>query len=132
MTRIKRWWQTEPAMTQVILGITVAIFLVEWLLGDQGTLLFNAIGAKNNQAIAAGQWWRFITPIFLHMGLTHIALNSVVIYFMGMQIEAMYGHWRFLTVYLLGGISGNIMSFALSSNHQLGQVRHVSPYLGLS
>jgi len=120
MTRIKRWWQTEPAMTQLMLGITVAIFLVEWLLGVQGMLLFNAIGAKNNQAIVAGQWWRLITPIFLHMGLTHIALNSVVIYFMGMQIEAMYGHWRFLAVYLLGGISGNIMSFALSSNQSVG------------
>nr|WP_279385397.1 hypothetical protein [Lactiplantibacillus plantarum] len=34
MMRIKRWWQTEPAITQVLLGITVAVFLVEWLMGD--------------------------------------------------------------------------------------------------
>ena len=120
MMRIKRWWQTEPAITQVLLGITVAVFLVEWLMGDGAMLIFNSLGAKNNQAIAAGQWWRLVTPMFLHMGLTHIALNGVVIYFMGMQIEAMYGHWRMLAIYILGGISGNIMSFALSNNQSVG------------
>ncbi|MFB9770603.1 rhomboid family intramembrane serine protease [Lactiplantibacillus modestisalitolerans] len=120
MGRIKRWWQTEPVMTQVLLGLTVGIFLIEWLLGDGMVAMMNMLGAKNNQAIVAGQWWRFVTPIFLHMGLTHIALNAVVIYFMGIQIEAMFGHWRLLAIYLLGGISGNIMSFALSDNQSVG------------
>ncbi|KZV00231.1 GlpG protein [Lactiplantibacillus plantarum] len=64
MMRIKRWWQTEPAITQVLLGITVAVFLVEWLMGDGAMLIFNSLGAKNNQAIAAGQWWRLVTPMF--------------------------------------------------------------------
>ena len=63
MMRIKRWWQTEPAITQVLLGITVAVFLVEWLMGDGAMLVFNSLGAKNNQAIAAGQWWRLVTPL---------------------------------------------------------------------
>lgn len=120
MVRIKRWWQTEPAMTQIILAVTVGIFLIEWLLGDNAIAIFNMLGAKNNQAIVAGQWWRLITPIFLHMNLTHIALNGVVIYFMGIQIEAMFGHWRMLVIYLLGGISGNVMSFALSNNQSVG------------
>lgn len=120
MQTIKRWWQTEPAMTQLILGLTVGIFLIEWLLGDNVIAIANMLGAKNNQAIVAGQWWRLVTPIFLHMGLTHIALNAVVIYFMGIQIEAMFGHWRMLVIYLLGGISGNIMSFALSNDQSVG------------
>lgn len=121
ITNIKRWWQTEPAMTQLLLGITVAVFLVEWLLGGStATAVLYLMGAKNDQAIIAGQWWRFITPIFLHMGLTHIALNGVVIYFMGMQIEALFGHWRLLAIYLLGGISGNIMSFGLSPDQSVG------------
>ena len=121
MNTIKRWWQTEAAVTQIILAITVGIFLIEWLLlGDSGIMLFNSLGAKNNQAIVAGEWWRFITPMFLHMSLTHIALNAVVIYFMGIQIEAMFGHWRMLLIYFIGGISGNILSFALSNNQSVG------------
>ncbi|MFC0424560.1 rhomboid family intramembrane serine protease [Lactiplantibacillus plajomi] len=121
MSVIKRWWQTEPAVTQVILAVTVAFFLIPWLLmGSQGIWLVNMMGLKNNQAIIAGEWWRFITPMFLHANLTHIALNAVVIYFMGVQIEAMFGHWRMLVIYLIGGISGNILSFALSNNQSLG------------
>ena len=111
----------EPAITQILLGITVVIFLLEWLLGgDTLIAIVNFYGAKNDVAIAAGQWWRLITPMFLHMNLSHIALNAVVIYFMGIQIEALYGHWRMLTIYLLGGISGNLMSFALSSSQSVG------------
>ncbi|KRO27753.1 integral membrane protein [Lactiplantibacillus fabifermentans DSM 21115] len=111
----------EPAITQILLGITVIIFLLEWLLGgDTLVAIVNFYGAKNNAAIVAGQWWRLITPMFLHTNLSHIALNAVVIYFMGIQIEALYGHWRMLAIYLLGGISGNLMSFALSSSQSVG------------
>ncbi|MFC6180908.1 rhomboid family intramembrane serine protease [Lactiplantibacillus daowaiensis] len=120
-TDIKRWWHTQPAMTQLLLGVTIAVFLIEWLLGGSTvTAVLYYLGAKNDQAIIAGQWWRFITPIFLHMGLMHIAVNGVVIYFMGMQIEALFGHWRMLALYLLGGISGNVMSFALSPDQSVG------------
>ncbi|RRK09517.1 rhomboid family intramembrane serine protease [Lactiplantibacillus garii] len=121
MRTIKRWWQTEAAVTQIILAVTVGVFLIEWLfMGDAGILLFNSLGAKNNQAIVAGQWWRLITPMFLHMGLSHIALNAVVIYFMGIQIEAMFGHWRMFLIYMIGGISGNVLSFALSNDQSVG------------
>ncbi|AVK62902.1 rhomboid family intramembrane serine protease [Lactobacillus sp. CBA3606] len=131
MTDIKRWWRTQPAMTQIILGVTVGVFLIEWLLGGStNAAILYLMGAKNNQAIIAGQWWRFVTPIFLHMGLTHIVLNGVVIYFMGMQIEALFGRWRLLAIYLLGGISGNVMSFGLSANQSVGASTAIFALLG--
>jgi len=121
ITDIKRWWHTQPAITHILLGLTVGVFLVEWLLGGSTvSAVLYMLGAKNDQAIIAGQWWRLFTPIFLHMGLMHIVVNGVVIYFMGMQIEALFGHWRMLFLYLLGGVSGNIMSFALSPDQSVG------------
>ena len=60
------------------------------------------------------EYWRFFTPIFLHFGLAHFAINSVILYYMGQQVEAIYGHSRFFALYLLSGIMGNTMSFAFN------------------
>lgn len=66
------------------------------------------------------EYWRFVAPMFLHIGWTHFAINGVTLYFIGQQVEAIYGHSRFLALYLLSGIAGNIASFAL------GQANSVS------
>src|SRR5699024_6238560 len=61
-----------------------------------------------------GQYWRLFTPMFIHYGLMHFAVNSVVLYYMGQQIEALYGHWRYVLIYLISGVMGNLMSFAFN------------------
>jgi rhomboid protease GluP len=52
--------------------------------------------------------------MFIHFGLTHFALNGVVLYYMGQQCEAIFGHVRFAIVYLLSGVMGNFASFAFN------------------
>jgi rhomboid protease GluP len=68
-------------------------------------------GAKYNDAIIAGQYWRFITPIFLHANILHVSLNMLNFFILGLFIERLFGHLRFLLVYLLTGIVGIIASF---------------------
>jgi rhomboid protease GluP len=41
-------------------------------------------------------------------------LNSITLYFIGQQVEALYGHTRYAAIYLLSGIAGNVLSFALN------------------
>lgn len=57
-------------------------------------------GAKYNPAIMEGEWWRFVTPIFLHIGLSHVIMNSIAIYFLGTIVERVYGRIRFILIYL--------------------------------
>lgn len=61
------------------------------------------------------EYWRLFTPMFLHIGWLHFAVNMVTLYYVGTQVESIYGHWRYLLIYLLSGISGNILSFAFGS-----------------
>ena len=43
-----------------------------------------------------GEIWRFITPIFIHIGLLHLAFNSYALWIVGPQVEKLYGGARFL------------------------------------
>jgi membrane associated rhomboid family serine protease len=70
-----------------------------------------AFGAKYNQAILAGQYWRFVTPIFLHANILHIALNMLNLLVLGVFVERIFGHLRFLLLYLVTGVISIVASF---------------------
>jgi rhomboid protease GluP len=114
-----------PWVARVLLALNIAIFLVPWLLSNLlgGPLdqLVLALGAKDNRAIFdGGQYYRFLTAMFLHGGLTHIAFNAFALYSLGFETERIYGHWRFLAVYLLAGLGGGLASYALNPSPSVG------------
>lgn len=55
------------------------------------------------------QWWRFITPIFLHAGLIHIALNMLAQLTAAAEIEREMGSGGFFILYFAAGIFGNVL-----------------------
>lgn len=71
-----------------------------------------ADGAKYNPAILQGQYWRFVTPIFLHANLLHVGLNMLNFVVLGVFIERLVGHLRFLLIYIVTGVVSIIASFA--------------------
>lgn len=70
-----------------------------------------AYGAKDNMLIQQGQYWRFVTPIFLHVNALHIGLNMLNLVVLGVFLERLFGHMRFLLIYLLSGTIAAIASF---------------------
>lgn len=103
--------------TYGFLAANILAFLVSMLLGREVAIF---LGAKINQLIVQGEWWRLLTAIFLHADFLHIAFNSYALYVFGTRLESIFGQGRFLTLYLLSGISGSALSFALSSRASVG------------
>lgn len=117
MQRIKS--NIPPAfVTIALVFICIIMFIVETVAGGSENLTtLLKFGAMNDVAVAAGhQWWRLFIAQFLHIGIWHLVSNIVMIYYMGMIIEPILGHWRFLFVYLLSGVGGNLLSFALGND----------------
>ncbi len=67
-------------------------------------------GAKDNVLIAQGEYWRFITPMFVHIGIIHFAFNNWALYVLGYQLEFLLKPRWFIILYFLAGIGGNIAS----------------------
>ena len=59
-------------------------------------------------ALAESQPYRFLTSAFLHAGFWHIVLNMYALWLLGCVLEPMLGRWRFLALYLLSAIGGNV------------------------
>ncbi|KAI8628628.1 rhomboid-domain-containing protein [Xylariaceae sp. FL1651] len=68
------------------------------------------LGANGlTQTPAPNQWFRFITPIFLHAGFVHIGFNLLLQLTMGREIEVAIGSIRFFLVYVSAGIFGFVL-----------------------
>lgn len=109
---------------KVVYGLMLLTFVVMWLAEsvgstfDPNTLI--AFGAKVNPLIEQGEWWRLITPMFLHIGWFHFAINMFALWSLGPLVERMYGSVRFLIIYMIGGTLATTASYAFSESISAG------------
>jgi membrane associated rhomboid family serine protease len=108
--------KSKPIFSYGILGINIMMFmLLELTGGSQNTLNLLRFGAAQyHLAVHNLEIYRFITPIFLHIGLMHLAFNGMWLIIAGVKAERYMGHARFVVIYLLSGIVGNIAMMLLS------------------
>jgi rhomboid protease GluP len=112
---------SSPRVTYVILGVTVVAYLLQLL--SQFVYGFDmavALGAKSNDAIRAGELWRFFTPMLLHGSILHIGFNMYALNAFGAGLERRYGHRRFFLLYVLSGFAGTVFSFLFSCEPSIG------------
>ena len=114
-------------VTRALVIINVGVFFL--CLFEGGTLSDTAQGRyfvdgaligrgqlTNGQLIgvAEGEWYRTVTAMFLHASLIHVALNMLMLYWIGTPMERAIGHLRFLLIYLVSGLcaSAAVLVFA--------------------
>ncbi|XP_030452176.1 RHOMBOID-like protein 9, chloroplastic isoform X3 [Syzygium oleosum] len=109
----------------IIASINIAVFLfgIASPVRNSDMDLFSLpllYGAKINHLILTGEWWRLVTPMFLHSGVFHMALGCWALLTFGPKVCKGYGSFTFFLIYLLGGISGNLTSFLHTPDSTVG------------
>jgi rhomboid protease GluP len=108
--------------TIIFLIANLFVFLLMWqATGLQNQVLWTefpdhvllAYGAKLNAFIAAPnhQWWRFVTPMFVHVNLIHLMVNMYSLWILGPYVEKLYGSAKFVVFWVLTGIAGVVASY---------------------
>ncbi len=107
-------------VTYILLATNIIVFFAMFKSGagfwhsSNGVQL--AWGANFGPATQDGEWWRLASAMFLHFGIVHLALNTWSLWDVGQLAERMYGWWRFLCIYLISGLVGNLVSLAVQGN----------------
>ena len=103
------------AVEKLLLPITTIIVLVVTAIFTGLQFPFPTVLEalrRNPHALAAGEWWRLVTPLLVHSdGWAQIVFNFVAIIIFGVLAERVFGHWWWLALYLGGGIVGEIAGY---------------------
>lgn len=123
-------WQESP-LTAVMLALTLLVAaltllgenlaLVRWLsfvdFRIQGAYIyFSYLG----EMLATGQWWRLLTPMLIHFGVLHLAMNALWYWILGRRIEARQGAWMLLGLTLLFSLASNLAQYLYSGPSLFG------------
>ncbi len=106
---------TKPYGTWALLAANVVTWLVvEMSGGSEDPEVLLRFGAMFGPQIAAGEYWRLFTAMFLHIGWMHLLFNSLGLLIFGRMVERMYGSVGFLAIYFVAGLSGSVASYLLN------------------
>lgn len=108
----------RPRMPQSVVGVLILVNVIAFLLqnlfsgtstGDVLTLYLALEPSSLLSTTFFLHLHQLLTYQFLHGGLWHIALNMIILWFFGRELEPRLGSGRFLFLYLVGGVVGGIV-----------------------
>jgi len=106
----KQYTKLYPVVSTLI-ALNLIAFLLKYVPGFGDRIYFE--GMHINGLIAEGEIWRAFTSMFLHAGFLHLLFNMFSLYLFGPELEKLAGKARFLTIYLLAGIGGSLLTYVL-------------------
>ncbi|MDT7538536.1 MAG: hypothetical protein QOI82_2121 [Actinomycetota bacterium] len=126
-----------PTVTYTLIGLNVLVFLITTAtgtglaFGGGSSSVFEKLAlaptihcnfvdgvCQASNGVAQGEYWRLLTSTFLHFGVIHIALNMYCLFLLGPSLETAFGRLRFGALYLLSGLSGAALSYALGPSNE--------------
>jgi membrane associated rhomboid family serine protease len=108
--RPRRPWAVR-SLVLVMIAVALAISLLLGSSTDVGVLVRD--GALVRSLVGDGEWWRFISAMFIHVGGIHL-LNLIGLWLIGRLTEELFGGWRTIVIFALAGIAGCVASYFAS------------------
>ncbi|WP_432695802.1 rhomboid family intramembrane serine protease [Marinobacterium sp. YM272] len=124
-SRIARVSPARVRMTLVLIGVSVLLtLLISFGANDTWMARFtftdfriegNALRYDSLMGmLSSGQWWRLVTPMFLHFSLLHILFNLLWVWVVGQRIELVQGGKALLALVLFTGVASNLAQYLIS------------------
>jgi membrane associated rhomboid family serine protease/Zn-finger nucleic acid-binding protein len=117
--------RTVPVVTLGIILTNIAVLLWMYFRWEDLATFFAVYGFVPQRIMAGEGMFTFLSAMFLHAGVLHLAANTLFLWIFGDNVEDAFGHFLFMGFYLACGICASL-AFLLS------HVGSNSPGLGAS
>ncbi len=106
--------QKKAICTIIIVLINAGVFL--WLsfrgMTEDAVFILDHGGVYLPYIEQYGEYYRLLTGLFLHFGFSHLCNNMVMLLFTGWNLEPEVGKIKYLLIYFIGGLAGNLLTLA--------------------
>ncbi len=103
---------TVPRLTYALIAVNVAVFLLQYGLGDANLIRYDF--GLIPPLVAEGEYYRLLTSAFLHHGVAHLVLNMWALWAVGQSLELWLGRTRFLALYMMSALGGSALVYLAS------------------
>lgn len=101
----------------LMLAASVLITLVYFYYDSTKPLLFLYISQEYGRGlreVRAGEWWRLVTPSFVHIDLFHLLFNGILLWELGRLLEPWVGRVRYSLMVLVLAVGSNLAEYWVS------------------
>ena len=99
--------------TYILIAVNIAVYAyTSWAGGNFLETSWDMIiqYGQVNLLVLNGWWWQLFTSMFVHASLMHLAGNILFLLIFGLRSEEMFALPEYLSIYILGGLAGNLLS----------------------
>lgn len=104
----RSWTPRSRVVLLGLIGANIGAFCGQLLLEAYQPGFVSEFIGLSDAGLRSAYAWQFFTAIFLHNGPWYLAINMVVLYLVGRDVESIIGQRQFLLLYLGGAISGEL------------------------
>ncbi len=120
-------------ITLILIGMNVVVYLLTVFFSkslDINIRVLVDFGAKVNELILEGQYYRLVTSAFLHADAMHILFNMYALFALGRMLEDFLGKVKYTSIYLFSALTGGILSYYYTPNISVGASGAIFGLLG--
>ncbi|MDC7126619.1 MAG: rhomboid family intramembrane serine protease [Spirochaetales bacterium] len=97
---------TYSNVSYILIGLNLLVFMFNMIIPNSRLYL-----SMIPSLVIHGWLWQFVTYMFVHANISHIAFNMLALFFFGNSVERRMGSREFLLYYLLTGVLAGVFSF---------------------
>lgn len=102
-------------ITNILVVLNIIMFALTMTIPKLANMfILNPIAVRN------GEVYRLLTSTFMHASILHLVFNMYALSIIGKQVETFLGKSKFLLVYLFSGLTGSLLSCAITNSYSLG------------
>lgn len=104
-----------PVLTVVFIALNVIVFFIQISRGDTTdvNVALNLGAAYTPYILENGEWYRIFNSMFIHFGIEHLGGNMIALIAIGQYVEWYFGKVKFVIIYILSGLIGNLLSLGV-------------------